>query len=407
MSTPTSSETRRLGWKKELRQRHVQELSQIKDNYKLRRDGDLDQPVTVDILKQWTEQVKQQFDEAAKQKIFGMKGIIDWRNAVFTLLESAAMYLRDVAAVESAIVEAKAGNTAQAIEYLESADDAINEIASFWGFEYTTICDLIESTPDGHFLIVGPFCGALAPVNQEDPFLGIAFKGTSTLQEWATNIDRVPQATGDSSILWGTDVSSGVFNCLFGTYGDWGIPMDHILGYIETFRSLLPANSSELAVHVTGHSLGASYATLCYGQLLQYQSTTPTGWILGDLYTFGSPRIGMNSFASQVRNAGEHAPGSAWRIVNQDDSVTALPPAPAKLFLGLPLEDDARIYIHVDSAYRISITSPPVVIPSEIGMDPGPAPKAVDELIEVGHMAEHSPSFYFASLLIANGIDPL
>ncbi|EPQ52512.1 alpha/beta-hydrolase [Gloeophyllum trabeum ATCC 11539] len=408
MSTPLSSEALHLNLKLGLRQRHVQQLSQIGDDYKFQEDLDPDKKVTVEDLMRWTTHVQKEFDAAIAQKVFGKKGIIDWRNALFTLLESTAMYLRDDAAVQSAINAAKAGNTDQAMEYLREADDDINKIAEFWGLEYMTICDLIEKTPDGQRDIVGPFCGAFSAKNPRDPFLGIAFKGTSATSEWGTDLAREPQATGDSFILWGADVSRGVFNALFGTFGDYGIPMDHILVYIQQYMNQLPTGSSELVVHSTGHSLGASFTTLCYAQLLQYQQTKPLEWVLGDLFTFGSPRIGENSFALNFRAAVEKAAGSSWRIVDEDDSVTSLPPAPAKLVLGIfPAVDDPRIYVHVDSAYRTSRSEPPSAISSEVGMDPGPAPKTVEELTEKEHMQDHSPAWYYESLLKANGLGPL
>ncbi|KZT23164.1 alpha/beta-hydrolase [Neolentinus lepideus HHB14362 ss-1] len=400
MNTPAPLDTPHARLRFELRHRHVRQLSQIGDDYKLRTEPSPDDPINVQMLMQWTQEAQQQFDNAVAKQIFGQKGTISWEIAIVTFLEAAAMYLRDVGLVVAAIKEAKAGNKEKATEYLVKSEEGINEIAAFWGFEYTTICDLFSTTPDGHLLIVGPFCGAFSPKDQSNPFIGIGFKGTSSTQEMITDIVRQPQATGSSSILWGTNVSAGVFNCLFGTYGDWGVPMDHIMGYIQTYAALLPEGANQLITHVTGHSLGASYATLCYAQLLQCQSTNT---VLGDLYAFGSPRIGENSFASQLKTALKTAQGSTWRVVDQDDSVTALPPAPAHLVGPLPLQDDPRVYIHVDSGYRIFRGNLPVAIESEIDQDPGPAPQTVEYISDLQHEQDHSPVYYWASLLVANG----
>ncbi|KZT23320.1 alpha/beta-hydrolase [Neolentinus lepideus HHB14362 ss-1] len=312
------------------------------------------------------------------------------------------MYLRDGKKVIAAIKEAKAGNVQKAIGYLEDSDADIQEIAAFWDFDYVTICDLFEHTTDGQKSIVGPFCGAFSSKDKNKPFTGIAFKGTTTQKEWNTNIDRDPKVTGDDKILWNTNVSKGIFNALFGTYGDSGVPMDHIMEFIE--KSASHKGSTRLVPHSTGHSLGASYATLCYSQLLLYYSTNPVEWTLGDMYNYGSPRIGEDSFAARLRTAVRNAPGSTWRIVNANDSVTSVPPVPKHLYVFEPLEDDPRIYIHVDTAYHISTSTAPVLMDSEIGRNPGPAPKTVEYLQDVQHQKDHKQSQYWEALRVANGI---
>ncbi|KZT23165.1 hypothetical protein NEOLEDRAFT_1180377 [Neolentinus lepideus HHB14362 ss-1] len=408
MTALNSLEIRYTRLRSELLLQHVRQLSQIPDNYKLDTDfpsGPWDPDrISVQILKEWTRQAQQQFEKAVAQQVFGQKGTISWENAVVTFLESAAMYLRDTTMVTAAIKEAKEGNVEKAIEYLEKSDAEIKEIAEFWGFDYVTICDLIDTAPDGHCFVVGPFCGAFSNKDKKKPFIGIAFKGTTRLRELLTDIDREPMETGSTSILWDTKVSKGPFSGLFGTYGDWGAPMDHIVVFIQKSTSLLPEGSPQLISHSTGHSLGASYGTLCHAQLLLYYSTKPVEWVPGDLYTYGSPRIGENSFSLQLQTALKSAPGSTWRIVNQNDTIAVLVPVPRHLIGFLPAQDDQRIYIHADTAYRISNTACPVLMNSEIGQDPGPAPMTPDYLRDPQHIADHFTPQYWPALLVANGI---
>lgn len=40
--------------------------------------------------------------------------------------------------------------------------------------------DLVDKSPDGHKLLVGPFCGAFSPKDFSKPFIGIAFKVTTS-----------------------------------------------------------------------------------------------------------------------------------------------------------------------------------------------------------------------------------
>ena len=76
---------------------------------------------------------------------------------------------------------------------------------------------------------------------------------------------------------------------------------------------LTALNAAEILI--TGHSLGAALATL----LLSYLAESPLAE-KSFLCTFGSPRVGDNDFAAQVKSA-KHA-----RYVNCCDLVTRMPP---------------------------------------------------------------------------------
>ncbi len=112
-----------------------------------------------------------------------------------------------------------------------------------------------------------------------------------------------------------------------------------------------------------GHSLGAAYASLCYAQL-RIEGTGTEKADLGDLYTFGSPRVGRGDFASPLEVAMTAATyGSAWRIVNQGDYVTKVPASAP-----WPISTDP--FIHVDASYVVSQNAKPKPGPSEIGTHP-------------------------------------
>jgi triacylglycerol lipase len=68
---------------------------------------------------------------------------------------------------------------------------------------------------------------------------------------------------------------------------------------------------------VTGHSLGASLATLSVARWLE------RGREVAGLYTFGQPRTGDNDFA---RNFNFEFKTNAFRFVNNKDLVTRIPP---------------------------------------------------------------------------------
>jgi len=105
-------------------------------------------------------------------------------------------------------------------------------------------------------------------------------------------------------------------------------------------------------------------ASLSYGELCIEGPGTPLA-SLGDLYTFGSPRVGRGDFATAFRAAvsSPQCIGSSWRIVNHKDYVPKIPASPPWPFSRDP-------FVHVDAAYQISPASKPQKLPSEIGTHP-------------------------------------
>lgn len=80
---------------------------------------------------------------------------------------------------------------------------------------------------------------------------------------------------------------------------------------------------------------------------------------LGDLYTFGCPRIGYKDLAEALRDhLGTHT-GSTWRIVNKGDIVTQVPPRTHGT------KDSP--FNHTDGGYQLGGTNGPESLPSEIG----------------------------------------
>lgn len=87
-----------------------------------------------------------------------------------------------------------------------------------------------------------------------------------------------------------------------------------LMEVFETIRCELGHLSYD-AIYVTGHSLGAALATLfCY----KWSAAE-----IGGVYTFGSPRVGNDSF---VRSFNSYFKGRSYRYVNAMDIVTRLPP---------------------------------------------------------------------------------
>jgi len=89
---------------------------------------------------------------------------------------------------------------------------------------------------------------------------------------------------------------------------------------------------------------------------------------IGDIYTFGSPRVGLNDWASTVQAAMRaQTQGHAWRTVNTGDVVTMVPPV---LLSGTKFN-------HLDVGWQISPAHAPLKLPSEVGTHTNP-PNSLD-----------------------------
>lgn len=128
--------------------------------------------------------------------------------------------------------------------------------------------------------------------------LVLAFRGTeSNIRDWMTdiNVDLVHGPGGQ--------VHEGFLTALHYVWKD-------IWSYLYTHRAGRP-------LWITGHSLGASLATLATAKLRLEKDEPVNG-----LYTFGQPRTGDRSFANRF-DADFSA--QAFRYVNNNDIVTRVP----------------------------------------------------------------------------------
>jgi triacylglycerol lipase len=117
---------------------------------------------------------------------------------------------------------------------------------------------------------------------------------------------------------------------------------DAIVAEVNT----LAGSSSLTTLYVTGHSLGASLATLAAPDLARAtRFTAPV------LYNFASPRTGDPVFASLV-----DALPTSWRVVNTNDEVPKLPPAVA--FVLENGQQKLFFYEHIDSEYDVTFGEP-------------------------------------------------
>ncbi|CAE6471389.1 unnamed protein product [Rhizoctonia solani] len=310
-------------------------------------------------LLEWTKVNAAHIKEAVKNRAYGGPdgSNIQWPNVFLCFLEAAAVYLRDSEKVREAAEEAKKGGDEgfkNAFQLLEESTNQIQEIVALWGMKFQVLCDLVEGS--GSWSQNGPYCGAFYSEDPDAPFVGVVFKGTNikNLNDVLTNLKF--HAIQTEGILYNTHVSEGVHDGMFKAVGG-KVAFNLIRQGLNDLCPNIANGNKDVVIHVAGHSLGGSYSNVCYTQFT-VPNTLPPSSVLGDLYTFGCPRIGYKDFAEAMReHLGKHT-GSAWRIANHKDPVTKVPP--------IPFTGNSQ-FNHVDAGYRLSKSKKPELIPSEIG----------------------------------------
>ncbi len=122
-------------------------------------------------------------------------------------------------------------------------------------------------------------------------YAAIVLRGTNDPRDWLTNFNAIPKRWGAGGL-----VHNGFAQAL-------DLVWDKVTASLDTN---VP---SDCPLFITGHSLGAALATLAASL------RRPRG-----LYTFGSPRVGDDEFGATLARV------SAFRVVNNRDLVTTVPP---------------------------------------------------------------------------------
>lgn len=351
----------------------------------------IDFGLTKDLLWGWSKMNADAIKHAKSKQVFGGKAEIDWQTSFLSFMESIAVYLRDVSLHNTAwskyrVFKASPDTMShlkmEAVQDFLDSTKTIQQIADLWDMDFQVLCSLPGHHPGGHPGWDGPYCGLFTSRTTDlatggKPFQGIAFKGTGpiSLDQWMVDFNYQLQAASDG-FLHGAHVSSGVFTTLFGRYEDPDtVPYIAIRdGALKSAAALLSSTktASTVRTHITGHSLGASYATMCTAQLHidippSASSTSPLS--IGDTYTFGSPRVGGNAWAAMYGRLADAGEGRTWRVVHSRDLVPTVPPTSLQ---GAQLD-----FHHVDDGLRVSAWQGPERLPSEVDA-PDPPPVAFD-----------------------------
>lgn len=157
--------------------------------------------------------------------------------------------------------------------------------------------------------------------------LVIAFRSTSTPLEIQHDLQMSQVSYGSYE---GSLVHAG-FHKLVHTF--WNESISPQLEQVQPQRVLF-----------TGHSLGGALALLGGVHYSRYYPEIPT-----HVYSYGAPRVGNQEFAAYV----ESLPVHIWRVINECDFITQLPPQVTPNFVNLK-NGSPWIYQHVGNVYSFN-----------------------------------------------------
>jgi triacylglycerol lipase len=151
--------------------------------------------------------------------------------------------------------------------------------------------------------------------------LVVGFRGSTTAENWATNLDFAldPIATTSSepfelrtttTSFSGSDGHREDYPMVHGGYDDWYARMGGAV------REAVIEQKDTTAIYLTGHSMGGAIAALCMFDLIDRNLVGPDKLCA---VTFGSPRVGNETFAKILKNA------ALYQIHNTADIVPSAP----------------------------------------------------------------------------------
>ncbi|KAK8143560.1 hypothetical protein G3M48_007073 [Beauveria asiatica] len=220
-----------------------------------------------------------------------------------------------------------------ASQKVDEVTSQIQKVATAMGLKYQPLCNF---SSEGNLLRSGPYCGAFyreADIKTKTKALMVlTFKGTGKRAEYITDLRFKMKSVSETSPLKG-QCHTGFFDGIFKNFvSDLAVNggMPEVLPF-QLLRNQIFRLSKDIAgttnpqpvqIWLTGHSLGAAYATLCWQGLLATQATV-TQKTYRDLFTFGSPRVGDRVNAESVKKIRSNQ--SSWRFDNGKDIIPTVP----------------------------------------------------------------------------------
>ncbi|KAM3429251.1 hypothetical protein NHJ13734_008253 [Beauveria thailandica] len=232
---------------------------------------------------------------------------------VHNIMEPFAAKIKAAKKNNSSLDDATQKAITNASQKFNQVTSQIQSVATAMGLKYQPLCNF---SSEGSLMRNGPYCGAFyreADVKTKTPaMMVIAFK--NFFSDLAVN-GAMPEILPFQLLR----------NQMF-----------------RLSKKIAGATKPEpVQVWVTGHSLGAAYATICWEGLLATQAKVNQR-AYRDLFTFGSPRVGNEVNGKNANSVRTYQ--NCWRFHNGTDIITTVP-----LYLSG--------WRHLDTVVNISNTS--------------------------------------------------
>ncbi|KAI8378822.1 Alpha/Beta hydrolase protein [Choanephora cucurbitarum] len=231
----------------------------------------------------------------------------------------------------------------------------IRKIARSYGLHFAGVTDL-KSLGD-------TFCGLFWPIKHENPFIIVAFKGTTPTNYSEFLVDATLQRTDARSYLFGS-AHEGFYSSLFSSHFDVDTrdPYYAIQSAIRERATQLQKDSKDpsrpVQVWVAGHSLGAAIGSLLFARWLKCPEDIAPMCELRDAYVIGTPAVGDNDFASMFSsfsNLPLSRASTLWRVINKSDIICRIPPGYNSMTIGHYVSStDFFNYSHIGHAVQIT-----------------------------------------------------
>jgi hypothetical protein len=198
------------------------------------------------------------------------------------------------------------------------SEKPIRKIARRYGLFFAGVTELKS--------LGGPFCGLFWSKDTKNPFIIVAFKGTTPTNYSEFLVDATLQRTDARSYLFGS-AHEGFYDSLFPTHTDEDDSRDPYYSIQSAVREkayqIQQASNDPtrpVQVWVTGHSLGAAMGALLFARWLKCPEDIAPHCQVRDAYVIGLPAVGDNDFASifaSYSNAPVSRTSQLWRIINK------------------------------------------------------------------------------------------
>ncbi|KAM0746359.1 alpha/beta-hydrolase [Meredithblackwellia eburnea MCA 4105] len=253
------------------------------------------------------------------------------------LLFSAIVYERDDDLVWKA-ADVGGKDSGKAEQHLKDSEKRIRKKANFWKLNYEGISSL--STPSGPFASIFYPREAVGPAGNSSfrPWIALIFKGTSADNFAEILVDANISRTPAGAFFGAGTAHEGFYSGLFPDNTGGADAYSTIRAHLKTTAAELRRKSArdpttgekpKVPLWVSGHSLGSALAGLIFARFIQSPADLGDDIELRDCYLYGTPRLGDAAFCSAFEKnlvTPVDRPNILWRVVNNLDIVTMVPP---------------------------------------------------------------------------------